>query len=142
MEDVGPPAADALHRQLGGGEAEAGEANRIVAEFIAVGVAVRRTVAVVKLGAQHEIDDEPIGLGELADRAGRDRAGAGQVGDDVDRRRAAQGRAVGRGQHARIATGTQGARQRRRDFSEAARLEKIAEFGRDEQRFANDLEPR
>ena len=128
MEDVGPPAVQAAHRQFGGGEAQPREADRVVGEFIAGGVGVGRAVAVVEFGAQDEIDDEPVGQGQRADRAGRDRAGARQMGDDVDRRHVAQRRTIGGQQHARVATGPQRARQRRRDFAKTARLEKVGGF--------------
>ena len=95
MEDVGTPAVEPAHRQFGGGEAQPGEADRIVGEFAAAGVGVGRAVAVVEFGAQDKIDRQPVGQGQRADRAGRDRAGAGQVSDDVDRRHLPQRRAIG-----------------------------------------------
>ena len=142
MEDVGPPAVQAAHRQFGGGEAQPREADRVVGELIAGGVGVRRAVAVVEFGAQDEIDDEPVRQGQRADRAGRDRAGARQMGDDVDRRYVAQRRTIGGQQHARVATGAQRARQRGRDFAKTARLEKVGGLRGDEQRLGRDVGPR
>ncbi len=133
MEARRPPPAAAAFRHPGRGKAEAPEAQVVVGKVGAVRVGVGGSVALEKLVAQHDIDDQAVGERRQTDRAGRDGARAGQVRHDIHPARPLEHLSIARQHHADVGVSLQRARQRRRHGAEPADLDEVAHFRGDEQ---------
>src|SRR5689334_19507377 len=70
---------------VGGSQAEAREADVVVAPIRAEAVDIGRTVPVIELGTEQNIDGQPVPRGAAAESAGGNAVGSRQTGDFLDR---------------------------------------------------------
>ena len=129
VQEVGRPVGVGAGGEVRRREAEAGEAQVVVAE-IAVLVAVGRAVALVEVGAEQHVDPQAVGRLDQAEVAGRNPREALEAGDhrNLGERRADL--PVARDQHADVVVRHQRPGQGGRDLAEAAGLHEVGHLGR------------
>ncbi|MNP35577.1 hypothetical protein D3C76_1289160 [compost metagenome] len=118
---------------LGGRQAQASEANMVVGPVVAMAVAVGCAFALVELGADQQIDDQPVRQIQAADPTRGQGGEAADLADDTDRQAGFQHLPVTGDQYADVVARGQGLGQGRRHVAEAAHLDQVGEFGCDEQ---------
>jgi hypothetical protein len=110
---------------VGGGQAQAGEADMVVRPVAAVVGAVRRAFALVQLGADQHINDQAVGQVHAPDLAGWQRGVATQLTDDMNRVVAVHHLRVAGDQHPHIVQMRHGAGQGGRHVAQAAGFHQI-----------------
>jgi hypothetical protein len=130
MQEVGLPAevVDA-GRDLGGREAQPREADVVVAPVEAGRVAVWRTFTVVELGAEDDVDDEPVRGLHAADLATGHAPHARQPRHHGHRLLLVEDLTIAGDEDARVIFLAQCSRKRSRDLAQTPSLHIIGYFG-------------
>ncbi|MCY1412769.1 hypothetical protein D9M71_281850 [compost metagenome] len=97
-----PADAGGAGGDLGGRQAQASEANMVVGPVVAMAVAVGCAFALVELGADQQIDDQPVRQIQAADPTRGQGGEAADLADDADRQAGFQHLPVTGDQHADV----------------------------------------
>ena len=124
-----------IGRHVGGGQAQAGEANMVVWPVAAVIRAVRRALAFVQFRADQHIDDQPVFQIHAPDFARGQGGMPAQLTDDMNRVVAVEHLPIAGNQYAHVMQVMHGPWQGRRDVAQTTGFNQIGQLGGDKQHF-------
>jgi hypothetical protein len=117
---------------VGGGKAEACEADVVVAPIHAEAVDIRRAVAIIEFRAEQDVNRQAVLRRATPQAAGGNPEGGRQAPDFLHRSDLRENLAIARDQNAHIVMVTERARERGGHFTEPPGLDVIGDLGGDE----------